>query len=160
MRKYEKAELKLNEYPDPTHFHDMSVVNMKFLNDSIQIRFILAKYMDDFEILEDDDHFAILDVIYNGVKINKINLEGLIDFRTSKVYLLKEENGIISLNLHNETFDFYFYLEFSCNDYKWSIKDIILVGEYYKYSNSLKECVDEIIKIQEIVTPDWSRFDD
>ena len=158
MRKYEKAELKLNEYPDPTNFHDMSVVNMKFLNDSIHIRFILAKYMDDFEILEDDDHFAILDVIYNGVKINKINLEGLIDFRTSKVYSLKEENGIVSLNLHNETFDFYFYLEFSCSDYNWSVKDVVLVDEYYKYSDSLKECVDEIIKIQEIDTPDWSKI--
>ena len=51
MSKYEKAELKLNEYPDPTNFHDMSVVNMKFLNDSIHIRFNLAKYMDDFGIL-------------------------------------------------------------------------------------------------------------
>lgn len=91
MSKYEKAELKLNEYPDPTNFHDMSVVNMKFLNDSIHIRFNLAKYMDDFGILEDDEHLAILDVIYNGIKINKINLEGLIDFRASKVYLLKEE---------------------------------------------------------------------
>ena len=34
MSKYAKAELKLNEYPDPTNFHDMSVVNMKFLNDT------------------------------------------------------------------------------------------------------------------------------
>lgn len=31
MSKYEKAELKLNEYPDPTNFHDMSVVNMKWI---------------------------------------------------------------------------------------------------------------------------------
>ena len=136
----------------------MSVVNMKFLNDSIHIRFNLAKYMDDFGILEDDEHLAILDVIYNGVKINKINLEGLIDFRASKVYLLKEENGIISLNLHNETFDFYFYLEFSYSCYKWSVKDVVLVDEYYKYSDSLKECVDELIKIQEIDTPDWSKI--
>ena len=160
MGKYKDAELKLNEFSVPTHFHDMSVINMKFSDDSIIVRFSLAKYLDEFDILEDDNHLAILEVKYYGVKINKINLEGLIDFRTSKVYLLKEENGIISLNLHNETFDFYFYLVFSCNDYKWSIKDIILVGEYYKYSNSLKECVDEIIKIQEIDTPDWSRFDD
>lgn len=158
MSKYEKAELKLNEYPDPTNFHDMSVVNMKFLNDSIHIRFNLAKYMDDFGILEDDEHLAILDVIYNGVKINKINLEGLIDFRASKVYLLKEENGIVSLNLHNETFYFYFYLEFSYSCYKWSVKDVILVDEYYKYSDSLNERVDEIIKIQEIDTPDWSKI--
>lgn len=158
MSKYEKAELKLNEYPDPTNFHDMSVVNMKFLNDSIHIRFNLAKYMDDFGILEDDEHLAILDVIYNGIKINKINLEGLIDFRASKVYLLKEENGIVSLNLHNEIFDFYFYLEFSYSCYKWSVKDVILVDEYYKYSDSLNECVDEIIKIQEIDTPDWSKI--
>lgn len=131
---------------------------MKFLNDSIHIRFNLAKYMDDFGILEDDEHLAILDVIYNGIKINKINLEGLIDFRASKVYLLKEENGIVSLNLHNETFDFYFYLEFSYSCYKWSVKDVILVDEYYKYSDSLNECVDEIIKIQEIDTPDWSKI--
>ena len=114
--------------------------------------------MDDFGILEDDEHLAILDVIYNGIKINKINLEGLIDFRASKVYLLKEENGIVSLSLHNETFDFYFYLEFSYSCYKWSVKDVILVDEYYKYSDSLNECVDEIIKIQEIDTPDWSKI--
>lgn len=158
MSKYEKAELKLNEYPDPTNFHDMSVVNMKFLDDTIKIRLILAKYMDEFEILEDDEHFAILEVKYNGVNINKMNLEGLIDFRDLDVYSLKEENGIVGLNLYNETFDFYFYLEFSYNDYKWSVIDVILADEYYKYSGSLKEYVDEIIKIQEIDTPDWSKI--
>ena len=160
MRKYEKAELKLNEYPDPTNFHDMSVVNMKFLDDTIKIRFILAKYMDEFDILEDDNYFAILEVIFSGINIKKMNLEGVIDFRDSKVYSLKEENGIICLNLYNEMYDCYFYLEFVCEKYNWCVCDVIPVDDYYKYSDNLKEHVDDIIKIQGINTPVWSRFED
>ena len=34
------------------------------------------------------------------------------------------------------------------------------VDDYYKYSDNLKEHVDDIIKIQEINTPFWSRFED
>ena len=49
MEKYKDAELKLNEFSVPTHFHDMSVINMKFSDDSIIVRFSLAKYLDEFD---------------------------------------------------------------------------------------------------------------
>ena len=158
MDKFKKAELKLNEFPDPTHFHDMSVVNMVFSEDCIKIRFILAKYLDEFDILEDDNHFAVLEVNYNGVRINKMYLEGLVDFRCSDVYLLKEENGIISLNLHNDIIDCYFYIEFSFEDYKWSVHNVITIEEYYEYESLLQEHADKIKGIQEIEAPIWSKF--
>ena len=73
---------------------------------------------------------------------------------------LKEENGIISLNLYNEMYDCYFYLEFVCEKYNWYVCDIIPVDDYYKYSDNLKEHVEDIIKIQGINIPVWSIFED
>lgn len=159
MEKYKSSEFKLNEFPDPTNFHDMSVVNMKFYNDNIRVRFILAKYMDDFEILEDDEHFAILEVVYNGVSITNMNLEGLVDFRGSTVYELKEKNGIVSLNLHNHLYDFYYYMEFTCEGYNWKVNDIVTVEEYFEYSNSLIYNIDKIIEIQNVDIPRWASFE-
>lgn len=159
MEKYKSSEFKLNEFPDPTNFHDMSVVNMKFFNDSIRVRFLLVKYMDDFEILEDDEHFAILEVVYNGVSITNMNLEGLVDFRGSTVYELKEKNGVISLNLHNQLYDFYYYMEFTCEGYSWKVYDVVTVEEYFEYSKILMYNVDNIIEIQNVDFPKWATFE-
>lgn len=74
MRDYTKSEAKLNKFDVPLVFHDMIVVNVKFEDDSIAIRFALAKYLDEFNILEDDKHYAILEVKYKGVQIEKLNM--------------------------------------------------------------------------------------
>ena len=50
-------------------------------------------------------------------------------------------------------YDCYFYLEFVCEKYNWCVCDVVPVDDYYKYSDNLKEHVDDIIKIQEINTP-------
>ena len=80
MKKYEQSELKLNEYAVPTNFHDMSIVNMEFENDKLIIKFSLAEYLDDFNILEDDKHHAILQVVYESHgNIISINQDSPID---------------------------------------------------------------------------------
>ena len=121
MEKYKEAELILNKFSVPTHFHDMSVINMKFSDDSIVVRFSLAKYLDEFDILEDDNHLAILEVKYDGVNISKIDLYGVINFRGLSVLRLTDINDIIEMNLYNDEYDCYFNIAFTCKSFNWKV---------------------------------------
>ncbi|MGM9970915.1 MAG: hypothetical protein ACI35W_00725 [Anaeroplasmataceae bacterium] len=160
MEKYKYAELKLNEFSVPTHFHDMSVINMKFSNDSIQIRFLLAKYLDEFGILEDDKHFAILEVKYEGIQIETIDLEGVIDFRGLEVLRLTDINDMIELNIYNDSYDCYFNVAFTCKVFNWKIIDVVSEEEYYNYYNNMSENSRYLLKVQEFEGPKWSIFEE
>ena len=158
MKKYEQSELKLNEYAVPTNFHDMSIVNMEFENDKLIIKFSLAEYLDDFNILEDDKHHAILQVVYEGIKIEKMNLTGVIDFRTLDVYHLYDENGVIELHAYNRYLGCYLLFKFSITNYKWSVVDVIPSVDYYNFRESLSECEDELSKFRDIELPSWAKI--
>ena len=160
MKKYKEQELKLNNYPDPTSFHDMSVVNMQFLNDSINIRFVLAKYMDDFEILEDDEHFAILEVVYSGVNITNMNLSGVINFRFLDVLGLHEKDGVITLDLYSDEYDCYFHLVFTYKLYCWKVIDVIAEDEYDDYYCEMLQSTNKLNEINTYKGPKWSNFED
>lgn len=159
MKSKEEIELELNEYPDPTSFHDMPLINIKFLWNSIQMKFMLSKYMDVFGILDDDNHYAILEVKYEGINIKNMNLDGLMDFRNSDVFELSEKEGIIHLNIYNDCIDSFFYLEFTCENYKWKLNSIISENEYDKYSSMLEDFYDCFNEYQKTEFPDWSNFE-
>lgn len=159
MEKYKESELKLNEFSVPTHFHDMSVVNMEILNGSIIIRFSLVKYLDEFNILEDDNHFAILEVKYDGIHISKIDLYGVINFRELTVLRLTDINDIIELNLYNDQYDCYFNIAFACENYKWKVIDIVTADEYYKYCDKMSNNNEFLFEIQKYDGPKWSKIE-
>ena len=158
MKNYKEAELKLNEFSVPTHFHDMSVINMKFSGDSIVVRFSLAKYLDEFDILEDDNHLAILEVKYDGVNINKIDLYGVINFRGLGVLRLTDINDIIELNLYNDDYDCYFNVGFTCENFNWKVIDVITLEEYYDYTDKMLYMYDSLVEIQEYEGPMWANL--
>lgn len=159
MEKYKEAELKLNKYPDPSGFHDMSVVNMKIKDDNIYIKLILVKYMDKFGILEDDDHYAILEVKYSGVTIKSMNLCEIIDFRGLDVlYLCEEDDGDIAVDFYDTDLEIFFEMKFSYKSYHWSVCDVIEEDEFYDYLEALGS-YDKILEIKEVKTPKWANFE-
>ncbi len=158
MEKYKEAELILNKFSVPTHFHDMSVINMKFSDDSIVVRFSLAKYLDEFDILEDDNHLAILEVKYDGVNISKIDLYGVINFRGLSVLRLTDINDIIEMNLYNDEYDCYFNIAFTCKSFNWKVIDIITTDEYYNFRDEMSKNTESLFEIQKYDGPKWSKI--
>lgn len=158
MEKYEESELKLNKFSVPTSFHDMSVINMEISNGNIIIRFSLAKYLDEFNILKDDNYFAILEVKYDDIHISKIDLYGVINFRRLTVLRLTDINDIIELNLYNDEYDCYFNIAFTCESYNWKVIDIVTADEYYKYCDEISNNNDTLYEIQKYYGPIWSKI--
>lgn len=158
MEKYKEVELNLNKWSVPTHFHDMSVINMKFSNDSVTIRFSLAKYLDEFDILKDDDHMAILEVKYDKIRISKMDLDGVINFRCLSVLGLTDINDIIEMNLYNDEYDCYFNIAFTCKSYNWKVIDVITLDEYYNFHNVISKINESLFDIQKYDGPKWSKI--
>lgn len=149
MEKYEESELKLNKFSVQTSFHDMSVINMEISNDNIIIRFSLAKYLDEFNILK---------VKYDDIHISKIDLYGVINFRGLAVLRLTDINDIIELNLYNDEYDCYFNIAFTCESYKWKVIDIVTADEYYKFCDEISNNNDTLFEIQKYDGPIWSKI--
>lgn len=157
MRDYTKIEAELNKYDVPLVFHDMIVVNVKFEDDSIAIRFALAKYLDEFNILEDDKHYAILEVKYKGVQIEKLNMQGVINFRGLSVLdLSNEPNDVILLNLYEDAYDCYFSVYFKYESFKWKIIDIITEEELDTFDTSFNN--EQLYNLQNVELPEWAKL--
>lgn len=138
MNKYEQAERELNKYPAPSCFHDMSVVNFRIKDGKIKIRYAFVEYMDDWNILDNETDYAIVDVVYDGVEVKNIYLEDSIDFvDATALDLSNDKNNVMTFGMHFRFADF--YLEFTYKSYKWSVFGVVTEDEYYKnisiYSN-------------------------
>ena len=158
MNKFELAELELNKSPVPLIFHDMVLIDLKFCGDSLEMKFMLPQYMDDFNLLDDDDHVAILKVVYSGIKIEKTYIDGNIDFQFICVSDLSEKNGLIILSVFNEDGNFYFDIDFKFKDYKWSVTDIVSVRDYSEYEYDIYIYQKEVQPKQEKEKPSWAKI--
>lgn len=157
MHDYTEIEAKLNEYDIPLVFHDMTAVNVKFEDDSITVRFVLAKYLDEFGILDDDKHYAILEVKYKGVKIKKLNMYGVINFRNLSILgLSNEPDDIILLNLYEDEYDCYFSVYFKYKSFKWKIIDVITEEELDNFEALFD--YEQLYNLQSVELPEWAKL--
>lgn len=121
MRDIKEIETDLNEYSDPSSFHDMPIINLKFSENSLTIIFLLAGWMDNFNIVDNDKDNIILKVKYDGINIKSMNLDGFFEFRDSNVFNLRDDNGIVELSLkYDYIIEKFFSLKFTYEKYKWS----------------------------------------
>ncbi len=157
MRDYTEIEAKLNEYDVPLVFHDMTAVNVEFKDDTITARFVLAKYLDDFNILDDDKHYAILEVKYKGIKIEKLNMYGVINLMNLDVLALSNEPGdVILLSLYNDRYDCYFSAYFKYKSFKWKVIDVITEDELYAFDALFD--YEELYNLQSVELPKWAKL--
>lgn len=96
MRDIKEIEADLNEYSDQSSFHDMPIINLKFSENNLTIIFLLAGWMDNFNIVDNEKDNIILKVKYDGINIKSMNLDGFFEFRDSNVFNLRDDNGIKS----------------------------------------------------------------
>lgn len=159
MKNYEETEKELNKCAVPAVFHDMSVVNMKIYKDNIKIILILADYLDEYGIVNDENHFAVLEVTYKKVKIKEMYLSGPIDFRTLDVICLSDDkDDNVELDLLDDSYNCEFYMLFKYKNYQWKIIDVINKEEYYKYADEISQYLDNFIEMEKYKGPKWSQF--
>lgn len=164
MNKYEQIELELNKEVVGEEFHDSDMVNMVFLYDTLTIRLLLLGYLDRYGILDenDNDHYAVLEVKFEGINIKRMDLKDGIVLRDLSVLFfgedIEDEDGVITLYLYDDFCNFYFNLKFTYNKYKWKIIDIITRDEYEDYIDEVSKFSDPFTNIGETKFPKWSEI--
>lgn len=162
INKYEEIEKELNKLAVPVDFHDDFLVNLCINNGKIHIRATLHKYKDLYGILEDDRHFALLDGIYEDIKIKDLYLYDGIDFRNVSIVTFEENPKTNEINIYLEfDYGFYFSITFTYKKYRWSVYDVITEEEYFSdlYSKT-GDVLNTICDLTEKYSPEWAKFED
>lgn len=156
MRDIKKIEADLNKYSDPSSFHDMPIINLKFSENSLTIIFLLTGWMDNFNIVDNEKDNIILKVKYDGINIKSMNLDGFFEFRDSNVFNLRDDNGIVELSLkYDYIIEKFFSLKFTYEKYKWSFIGVISDDEYSNYVDLLFGD-NSLVGIHEDKLPKWA----
>lgn len=156
MKKFEDVEILLNEKPVPANFHDMTVVDFKFLGNKIVIRIWLVNDLENFGLLADDDHLAILEVTYYDVSVNQLFFEDLASFKNIDILHMDEENGIIHIRTIQT--DIVLSCSFSYKSYKWKVVDVIHEDQVNCLYDSVSADDDAEIALIHYDEPEWARI--
>lgn len=128
-------EKKMNMLKVVHNFHDCDILNLRILNNKLNIRFSLPRWLDNYNILADDNHIALIDVLYDEIEIKDLHLEGNFNFLGASVLGLSDYETYIELSLvdeSKESFNF-FHCHFVCKSFRWSIFKIVTEKELNDY---------------------------
>lgn len=160
INKYKDLEDELNKDPIPFYFHESDVINMEINNNKIRIKICLYNFFAPLDFI-DDNHRAILEVVYEDVKIKNLYMYDGFDFRIAEILCFEEEsNGDLSLHIGHEPFGLYYSIRFSYKKFRWSMCDIITEDEFRNLDLSAVKVADAICDLTEKHSPKWAKFED
>lgn len=160
MNKFKKIEKLLNKQPVPLDFNFSKIINFKFSDNKIHMRILLSKEKDQYSILDDDNSVALLDVVYDGVTVDKMILYDILYLKNLNVLRYSLDDNHIVLMLYDYSYDCYFNLSFEFKKFSWQIFDIIPKEDFDDYNKKLVENLQYIQKIQKQREPEWVKLND